>query len=169
LFIYDGSSLKAEILLSLFDEDDLNFEEITEFLIDQCILDQTVLILAIQKYFLKLSEPLIPKKVFEELLSLSNEEDEDYKLVRTKMNLNLLSETRYKTFQFITFFFIKMLTNSEKNGLNISIITEVFSPCLLRPENGNIFKNNLIEDIEKTYVFIIENYYFLFQKVNKKK
>jgi hypothetical protein len=156
-------------LLCLFDED-LTLSEITDKLIETCLLNSTILTDAFQKYLLKLPDPLIPYNLYEEVINISKIKDEEEKIQVLKSTINKLSNIRYETLQFIIIFFVKIDTESSVNKTTATKISEsklkrkeVIGPLVLREKGGNIYSINL-SIIENILTTMIKNFFFIFEK-----
>jgi hypothetical protein len=114
----ETNNLKVEILLSLFDDPDINYEVLTKDIIEVSMIDHKLLLKSIQTYLLKLPNPLFPYEYFEEIIKCNKEEDETKKLESIKSIIDKLSEARYRTIQFILFFLIKININNKEINFN---------------------------------------------------
>jgi hypothetical protein len=172
IFQIEGNLNRCDILFSLFDEESLKIEDMTNY-IAELIPDETVLITdCLGKYFIKLPESLIPFKQYQDYILVSELENENEKIEKIKSLVNSLSEIRYQTLQFLILFFVKVDFEKEVNKTSIEKISEgnysknkkVFAPILFRQKDG-IIQNNLSK-LESLLSIIIRNSYLIFEKVN---
>jgi Rho-type GTPase-activating protein 1/2 len=108
----------------MFDED-VALPELLKRVADISMMDSTILTDAIQKYLLKLPEPIVPFQYLDELLEIIKENTyEEEKLEKCKKTIMMFPEVNHNTLQFLLMFFAKIDSEKEYNKTDSKKLAE---------------------------------------------